>query len=84
MSSKKTSCGGLKIDNETITETNGVLSASGLPDASEATDGQILKVSNHKWVVANNPSALPAVTESDAGSVLMVDASGNWSVGTIG
>ena len=84
MSSKKTSCGGLKIDNETIVETDGVLSASGLPDATTATDGQILIVNNKKWVIANNPSSLPAVTQGDAGSVLMVDASGNWSVGTIG
>ena len=43
---KKTSCGGLKIDNETIVEANGVLKAKGVPDPSEATNGQILVVND--------------------------------------
>lgn len=80
---KKTSCGGLKIDNETIVERNGVLKANGVPDASEATNGQILVVDDGEWVIANNPSSLPAVTIEDAGRVLMVDATGKWSVGSL-
>ena len=84
MSKKKVSCGGFEIDNETILEEDGVLSASGLPDASDATDGQILKVSGGKWVIADNPSSLPSVTSEDAGRVLMVNAQGQWSVGSIG
>ena len=81
--SKKTSCGGLKIDNETIVETNGVLKANGAPDPSEATNGQILVVEDGEWVIADNPSALPTVTVADAGRVLMVDATGKWSVASL-
>ena len=80
---KKTSCGGLKIDNETIVEANGVLKAKGVPDPSEATNGQILIVNNGEWKIADNPSALPAVTSADAGRVLMVDASGKWVVASL-
>ena len=80
---KKTSCGGLKIDNETIVEANGVLKAKGVPDPFEATNGQILIVNNGKWQIADNPSALPAVTNADAGKVLMVDDSGKWSVASL-
>lgn len=80
---KKTSCGGLKIDNETIVEINGVLKANGAPDPSEATNGQILIVNNGQWQIADNPSALPVVTSADAGRVLMVDASGKWVVGSL-
>ena len=81
--SKKTSCGGLKIDNETIVETNGVLKANGAPDPSEATNGQILVVEDGEWVIADNTSALPTVTVADAGRVLMVDATGKWSVASL-
>lgn len=81
--SKKTSCGGLKIDNETIVEDDGVLKANGVPDASGATNGQILIVENGQWKIANNPSSLPAVTSADAGRVLMVNASGEWTVGSL-
>lgn len=80
---KKTSCGGLKIDNETIVESNGVLKANGAPDPSEATNGQILMVEDGEWVIADNPSSLPSVTSADAGRVLMVDALGKWSVGSL-
>ena len=80
---KKTSCGGLKIDNETIVEKNGVLKATGAPDPSEATNGQILVVNNGQWQIADNPSVLPAVTSADAGRVLMVDASGKWVVASL-
>ena len=80
---KKTSCGGLKIDNETIVETNGVLKANGTPDPSEATNGQILVVNNGQWQIVDNPSALPTVTSADAGRVLMVDASGKWVVASL-
>lgn len=80
---KKTSCGGLKIDNETIVEANGVLKAKGVPDPSEATNGQILVVNDGQWQIVDDPSALPAVTSADAGRVLMVDASGKWVVGSL-
>lgn len=80
---KKTSCGGLKIDNETIVEQNGILKANGAPDPSEATNGQILVVNNGQWSIADNPSALPTVTSADAGRVLMVDASGKWVVASL-
>ena len=80
---KKTSCGGLKIDNETIVESNGVLKANGAPDPSEATNGQILIVEDGQWTIADNPSSLPAVTSADAGRVLMVDATGQWVVGSL-
>ena len=80
---KKTSCGGLKIDNETIVEANGVLKARGVPDPLEATNGQILMVEDGQWVIADNPSALPAVTSADAGRVLMVGALGNWVVASL-
>lgn len=80
---KKTSCGGLKIDNETIVESNGVLKANGAPDPSEATNGQILIVEDGQWTIADNPSSLPAVTSADAGRVLMVDATGEWVVGSL-
>ena len=83
--SQKISCGGFKIDGESIVQTNGVLSASatGLPDASLATDGQILIVNNKKFVIGNIPSQLPAVTAENAGQVLKVDSEGKWVVGTI-
>lgn len=83
--SKKISCGGFVIDNETITQNNGVLSATatGLPDASKANDGQILIVNNKKFVIGNIPSQLPAVTAENAGQVLKVDSEGKWVVGTI-
>lgn len=80
---KKTSCSGLKIDNETIVEANGVLKARGVPDPLEATNGQILIVENGEWQIADNPSALPTVTSADAGRVLMVDASGKWVVASL-
>ena len=80
---KKTSCGGLKIDNETIVETNGVLKANGAPDPSEVTNGQILVVHDGQWQIVDDPSALPAVTSADAGRVLMVDASGKWVVASL-
>lgn len=80
---RKTSCGGLKIDNETIIENNGVLKANGAPDPSEANDGQILMVDDGKWIIADNPSSLPNVTSVDAGKVLMVNATGKWSVASL-
>ena len=80
---KKTSCGGLKIDNETIVESNGVLKANGAPDPSEATNGQILVVEDGQWTIADNPSSLPAVTSADAGRVLIVDETVQWVVGSL-
>lgn len=83
--SKKISCGGFAIDNETIIQNNGVLSATAtsLPDASKANDGQILIVDKKKFVIGNIPSQLPAVTVENAGQVLKVDSEGKWVVGTI-
>lgn len=80
---KKTSCGGLKIDNETIVENNGVLKAKAVPDPSEANNGQILMVEDGEWTIADNPSSLPAVTSADSGRVLMVDATGEWVVASL-
>lgn len=83
--SKKISCGGFAIDNETIIQNDGVLSATatGLPDASKATDGQILIVDKKKFVIGDIPSQLPAVTVENAGQVLKVDSEGKWVVGTL-
>lgn len=83
--SKKISCGGFAIDNETIIQNDGVLSATAisLPDASKANDGQILIVDNKEFVIGNIPSQLPAVTVENAGQVLKVDSEGKWVVGTI-
>lgn len=83
--SKKISCGGFAIDNETIIQNDGVLSATatGLPDASKANDGQILIVDKKKFVIGDIPSQLPAVTVENAGQVLKVDSEGKWVVGTL-
>ena len=82
---KKISCGGFAIDNETIIQNDGVLSATAtsLPDASKATDGQILIVDKKKFVIGDIPSQLPAVTVENAGQVLKVDSEGKWVVGTL-
>lgn len=83
--SKKISCGGFAIDDETIIQKDGVLSATvtSLPDASKANDGQILIVDKKKFVIGDIPSQLPAVTVENAGQVLKVDSEGKWVVGTI-
>mgnify|MGYP006991725417 CR=1 FL=1 len=44
---------------------------------------KILVVDDGEWVIANNPSSLPAVTIEDAGRVLMVDATGKWAVASL-
>ena len=78
----KISCGGFQIDGTTLVEQNGVLkaTATGLPDASEATNGQGLIVDDGEFVIGNLPQGLPAVTIADAGSTLYVDAEGKWAV----
>lgn len=80
--SKKISCGGFAIDNETIIQNDGVLSATaeGLPDASKAKDGQGLIVDKGKFKISDLPEGLPAVTVADAGSTLYVDAEGKWAI----
>ena len=50
-----------------------------LPAAT--TNGQVLTASGGKWVSAAIPSQLPAVSETDNGSVLKV-VEGVWAVGT--
>ena len=78
----KISCGGFQIDGTTLVEQNGVLkaTATGLPDASKATNGQGLIVDDGEFVIGNLPQGLPAVTIADAGSTLYVDAEGKWAV----
>lgn len=78
----KISCGGFQIDGTTLVEQNGVLkaTATGLPDASEATDGKGLIVDDGEFVIGNLPQGLPTVTIADAGSTLYVDAEGKWAV----
>ena len=53
MSSKKISCGGFEIDNDTIKEVDGILKATELPVPNKATDvGKVLMVnSDGEWVI---------------------------------
>lgn len=53
-----------------------------LPEVSGANNGQVLTVVEGEWAAAAIPSQLPAVTASDEGSVLKVNAEGKWDVGT--
>ena len=78
----KISCGGFQIDGTTLVEQNGVLkaTATGLPDASKATNGQGLIVDDGEFVIGNLPQGLPTVTIADAGSTLYVDAEGKWAI----
>lgn len=50
-------CGGFKIDGTSLVEENGILkaTATGLPDASEATNGQGLIVDDGKFVIGDLP-----------------------------
>lgn len=78
MSKKLLSCGGLYIDDETITETDGILSASGggsdLPTVTSDDNGDVLTVVEGTWAKAT-PSGGGAliveteVTEGVAGGV---------------
>ncbi len=79
---KKISCGGFQIDGTSLVEQNGVLkaTATGLPDASEATNGQGLIVDDGEFVIGDLPQGLPTVTIADAGSTLYVDAEGKWAI----
>ena len=63
----------------TLTYTN-----EGVRDLPEnATAGQIaISDGNNGWVAGNIPTELPSVTSADEGSVLKVDANGDWAVGT--
>jgi len=80
--SNKMSCGGFQIDGTTLVEQNGILkaTATGLPDASKANNGQGLIVDDGEFVIGNLPQGLPTVTIDDAGSTLYVDAEGKWAV----
>lgn len=75
-------CGGFQIDGTSLVEENGILraTATGLPDASEATNGQGLIVDNGKFKIGDLPQGLPTVTIADAGSTLYVDAEGKWAI----
>lgn len=75
-------CGGFKIDGTSLVEENGILKATttGLPDASEATNGQGLIVEDGEFVIGDLPQGLPTVTIADAGSTLYVDAEGKWAI----
>lgn len=63
----------------TLTYTN-----EGVRDLPEnASAGQIaISDGNNGWVAGNIPTELPSVTSADEGSVLKVDANGDWAVGT--
>ena len=55
MSKKLLSCGGLYIDDETITETDGILSASSggeLPEVTAEDNGDVLTVVDGAWAKA--------------------------------
>lgn len=75
-------CGGFQIDGTSLIEQNGVLkaTATGLPDASKAANGQGLIVDDGEFVIGDLPQGLPIVTISDAGSTLYVDAEGKWAI----
>lgn len=79
---KKILCGGFQIDGTSLVEENGILRATstGLPDASEATNGQGLIVEDGEFVIGDLPQGLPTVTIADAGSTLYVDAEGKWAI----
>lgn len=73
-------------DNMTIPEALAKIAtkAAGveLPAVTVENAGQVLTVNAQgKWVAANIPSQLPAVTATDNGSVLKV-VEGVWAVGT--
>ena len=57
MSSKNISCGGFKIDNDTIKEENGILVASELPTPNKLTDvGKVLMVNDEgEWEISSLP-----------------------------
>ena len=71
-------CGGFKIDGTSLVEENGILkaTATGLPDASEATNGQGLIVEDGEFVIGDLPhgggSSLPDSSITDIGKVLTV------------
>lgn len=66
-------CGGFKIDGTSLVEENGILRATaiGLPDASEATNGQGLIVDDGEFVIGDLPqgggSSGPIVANMVAG-----------------
>ncbi len=75
-------------DNMTIPEAlvviaTAVASTIELPAVTTSNNGQVLTVSAGKWVAADIPSQLPAVSApDDVGKVLKVNDSGVWAPGT--
>lgn len=55
-----------------------------VPCGGFSVDNDTIVIDENGVLHCNSEDVLPKVTQSDAGRVLMVDASGKWSVGSIG
>ena len=57
-----------------------LITTQGIAALPTGTDGQVLTLDDGEWIAADVPSELPAVTDTDNGSVLKV-VDGAWAVG---
>jgi len=60
-----------------IAQAAAAVTGATLPAASG--NGKVLTVVNSKWKAADVPTELPAVTATNAGQVLTVNAEGKWA-----
>jgi len=60
-----------------IAQAAAVVAGATLPAASG--NGKVLTVVSSKWRAADVPTELPAVTATNAGQVLTVNAEGKWA-----